>query len=177
MKAEYKNSIRSREMIRQALIRLLKKRSISEISVTDIVREANINRGTFYNHYGNPVDVLYEMKDELTNTLTAALKLVSDNNPEEFLNTLYSHFSKNEKTYRTIVNSIPMSVIDDMKKNLIDQLTRLLPDLDMVSISMIVNAMAGAYIDYLKYDMGFSFDDIVQKSRLLLRFIMSRRKN
>ena len=62
MKATYKNALRSKQLIRQALIALLdKKGSMSEVTVSDICHEANINRGTFYNHYGNTTDVLEEI--------------------------------------------------------------------------------------------------------------------
>lgn len=65
MKQPYRNSERSKQMIKDALISLLNKKSLSEVTVADIVRTASINRGTFYNHYGNPIEILEEMKQEI----------------------------------------------------------------------------------------------------------------
>lgn len=63
MKATYRNSVRSKELIRSALITLLeKKQDITNITVSDIVKTANINRGTFYNHYNNLIKVIYMSK-------------------------------------------------------------------------------------------------------------------
>ena len=48
MKKEYRNKIRSKQLIRNAVIELLdKKGSLSSITVSDVVEKANINRGTF----------------------------------------------------------------------------------------------------------------------------------
>ena len=70
MKATYRNSIRSKELIRKAIITLLdQEKSISEISVSDIVKVANINRGTFYNHYNNVIEVIDEIENEFEYTL------------------------------------------------------------------------------------------------------------
>lgn len=46
----------TRHNIRKAFLTLLKKKTFSQISVTEICRHAEINRGTFYTHY-------YDMED------------------------------------------------------------------------------------------------------------------
>ena len=61
MKKEYRNKIRSKQLIRNAVIELLdKKGNLSSITVSDVVEKANINRGTFYNHYNNVMEVIEE---------------------------------------------------------------------------------------------------------------------
>ena len=75
-KAEYRSAIRSRKMIIDALADLLTKKQPDKITVTDIVRHAEINRGTFYAHYNDVPDVLNQIirqtfssiKDVLQNT-------------------------------------------------------------------------------------------------------------
>lgn len=42
-KAEYRSSIRSRRMIREAYTQLLKEKDLSKITVTDIVTRADLN--------------------------------------------------------------------------------------------------------------------------------------
>ena len=42
---------RTRLLLQDALVRLLKKKGFDEISVQDIAEEATINRATFYDHY------------------------------------------------------------------------------------------------------------------------------
>ena len=64
-KAEYKSAIRSRRMIQRALVELLQEKELDKITVTDIVTRADINRGTFYNHFRDKEDLLTSLEDEV----------------------------------------------------------------------------------------------------------------
>ena len=48
---EYRSAIRSRRLIHQAFLELLREKPFEKITVTDIVDRADINRSTFYAHY------------------------------------------------------------------------------------------------------------------------------
>lgn len=50
-KAEYRSSIRSKNLIKKSLAKLLHEKEIGKITVSDIIRDADISRGTFYAHY------------------------------------------------------------------------------------------------------------------------------
>lgn len=171
MRATYRNAIRSKQLIREAMITLLNKKSLTEITVSDIVKTANINRGTFYNHYGNPIEVLEEIKEELMQKLTNALKLSKEKNDvDTFLNTIIEHFRRNEEEYRKIIDAIPMSVIDKMKQELINEIETLKPDIDNLSLSLIVNGIAGLYLDFLKNKVSFSYDEITRTLKEFINF-------
>ncbi len=171
MRATYRNAIRSKQLIREAMITLLNKKSLTEITVSDIVKTANINRGTFYNHYGNPIDVLEEIKEELMQKLSNALKLSKEKNDiDSFLNTIIEHFRKNEEEYRKIIDAIPMSVIDKMKQELINEIATLKPDIDNLSLYLIVNGIAGLYLDCLKDKVSFSYDEITRTLKEFINF-------
>jgi AcrR family transcriptional regulator len=64
-KAEYKSAIRSRRLIRQAFIELMKEKELEKITVTDIVKRADINRGTFYAHYKYTRAVIEQIENEI----------------------------------------------------------------------------------------------------------------
>lgn len=57
-KAEYRSAIRSRKLIIEALADLLQEKPLDKITVTDVVKRAGINRGTFYAHYTDIPDVI-----------------------------------------------------------------------------------------------------------------------
>ncbi len=63
-KSEYRNSVRSRSLIRSALLSLMQEKEFSKITVTDIVTRADINRGTFYAHFRSPEDVLAKIQHD-----------------------------------------------------------------------------------------------------------------
>ena len=60
-KAEYRSAIRSKKLICMALADLLQEKPLDKITVTDVVRRAEINRGTFYAHYTDIPDVLHHV--------------------------------------------------------------------------------------------------------------------
>lgn len=74
VKAEYKSAKRSRKMIREAFLSLLKEKSTNKITVTDIVTLADINRTTFYAHYSDVRGVIEEMENEIIDKMMEILK-------------------------------------------------------------------------------------------------------
>jgi AcrR family transcriptional regulator len=55
--------LRSRRMLMDSLVKLLKKKEFEEISVQDIADEATLNRATFYLHYPDKNALLQAMTD------------------------------------------------------------------------------------------------------------------
>lgn len=64
-KREYRSAARSRRMIREAFLELLKEKDFSKITVTDIVKRADLNRSTFYAHYPDVNGVVEEIEQEI----------------------------------------------------------------------------------------------------------------
>lgn len=63
-KAEYRSAIRSRKLIHGALADLLLEKPLDKITVTDVVKRADINRGTFYAHYADIPDVVHHIVEQ-----------------------------------------------------------------------------------------------------------------
>ncbi|MBR2751058.1 MAG: TetR/AcrR family transcriptional regulator [Oscillospiraceae bacterium] len=51
----------SKRMLKEGLFRCLKKKPLEKITVSELCREAQVNRTTFYNHYVIPRDILLEI--------------------------------------------------------------------------------------------------------------------
>ena len=73
-KAEYRSAVRSRKMITDALADLLTQKQPDKITVSDIVRHAEINRGTFYAHYNDVPDVLNQIIRQTFSSITDVLQ-------------------------------------------------------------------------------------------------------
>lgn len=72
-----KNALRSKALIREAFYKLLTIKPYITITVTDIVREADINRATFYAHYSCIADLLQEINNEIIEKLKEILSKFS----------------------------------------------------------------------------------------------------
>jgi AcrR family transcriptional regulator len=59
----------TKKIIKESLINLLKHKKIHEVTVTDICKKSDINRGTFYSHYKDAYDLLKSIEDELFNQI------------------------------------------------------------------------------------------------------------
>lgn len=176
MKAAYRNSLRSKDMIRTALITLLeKKQDINDITISDITKTANINRGTFYNHYNNLIEVLEEIKTELFELLASEIKISAKiNDLQGFIKILIEHFKTNEKFYKIIVKSIPRELIDEMKIEFVKLIRQLELGIDETKMYFIVNGLAGICIDYLLGKINLNLDDLGKKAYEIITAIINK---
>lgn len=72
----------SQKMIRSAMLALLEEKELNEITVTDICRIADVNRGTFYKYYRDVEDLLYQIEEAFT---VEVIRLFQDAEPEDFV--------------------------------------------------------------------------------------------
>lgn len=84
----------TKRLLQEALIRLLEKKPLDKINVTELCNESGINRATFYRHYQVPRDVLLDMEAELSETLNTSYNIMNRRDIpsyiEELLTYLYS---------------------------------------------------------------------------------------
>jgi AcrR family transcriptional regulator len=107
--------IRTRQMLRNALIELIGEKGFSTISVQDITQRATLNRATFYLHYRDKEDLLEQSVEEILEELVNGMKecrLIdyditdSDGNvihPLPDLVYVFKHVAKHEKFYKVML--------------------------------------------------------------------------
>ncbi len=66
--------IKTRRIIRTALIDLMAEKELSAITITELSQRAMINRKTFYRHYGSVSEVVKELENEILAEFSDALK-------------------------------------------------------------------------------------------------------
>ncbi len=118
-KSEYRSSRRSKTLIKTALLKLMHEKKFEDITVTDIVRVADINRGTFYAHYSNVQDVITKMQEEMMVTLVSSFgRFPADevlSNPRPILDAIATFLVK-DKGYYKLLFSLP-GIYDYISKN------------------------------------------------------------
>lgn len=72
-KAEYRSSIRSKNLIKKSLAKMMHEKGIGKITVSDIIREADISRGTFYAHYADINAVMEQIINEELEKITSLI--------------------------------------------------------------------------------------------------------
>lgn len=173
MKKEYRNSTRTKKMIRSAFVDLIdEKRLISNISVAELAERADIAKSTFYNHY----DDVYAIADEMLKELIGELENIIDemdadktNDYRVYIKRIFAFIRENEEIY-TKVSSSPDAIffIDKIKNIVVMRVFSKLnsPKLSQnkseryVQISFLANACVDIMVNYFKGDIKMSFDDL-----------------
>ncbi len=108
-KAEYRSSIRSKNLIKKALAKLIHEKDISKITVSDIIREADISRGTFYAHYSDVHAVIEQIEsEELKNLMDFVDRFGFENiitNTSAFIEDICIYLNRDIEYYRMIAQS------------------------------------------------------------------------
>ncbi len=110
----------TKRMVQEGLIRMLGKKPLEKINITELCQEAGINRTTFYRYYELPKDVLTEMQSEFfEETFAHFHKPLTAGDVERFFICLSDHaelvrlfFQYNSETdwaniFTRIYNSVP----------------------------------------------------------------------
>lgn len=94
----------TKRLLKESLLRLLNEKELNKISVTELCRDAGINRATFYRHYEIPRDVLIEIEKDLYYDLKQTIVLPSSYNEiKSLIVKLCSYLEQHIDMLRTII--------------------------------------------------------------------------
>jgi AcrR family transcriptional regulator len=106
-KAEYRSSLRSKRLIREAFLELLGEKAKAKITVTDIVTRADINRRTFYAHYQDIRALIEMLEDEAIAQIDECIAELGGGlflqNPLPLINKLTEYVSENLDYFRMLI--------------------------------------------------------------------------
>ena len=99
--------IKTKNLLYQTLIELMKDKTFEEIKVSDICSKAMINRSTFYAHYEDKYELLVDFINNLKEELIIELNKNENNlNTREYYIKLISLFLDHIENKKNIYNSI-----------------------------------------------------------------------
>ena len=95
----------TKKIIKETLVELLNEKEINKITVSEICKQADINRATFYRYYLDAYDLLDKIKEEFVNELIAiSNKLDDDYTVASFSKILLTVFLDNKKLVKVLFN-------------------------------------------------------------------------
>lgn len=123
--------VKSKESLMSALISLMGKKKLEDLTISEICQEADVNRNTFYSHYSSVRELFEEMNGKYMEALFASAKVFDEHNDSTIKNLINVLDKMKEKGNLTKIifsesNSIkhlntllqilfPMSIIDNPK--------------------------------------------------------------
>ena len=179
---EYRSAVRSRRLIRQAFLELLREKAYEKITVTDIVTAADINRSTFYAHYPDVRGLVEEIVGE---AITYSTELADSLNireflsdPMPFLRELTSYSTDNQELYTLLCRSeFAQRQMEQLKRTLIDsamqspafpESVRSSPEF-RIQISFFVGGILSLYVMWLQGELDCTVDDITHHLSQLIQ--------
>ncbi len=181
MKKEYRNSTRTKRMIRAAFVELLgEKKSLSSLTVSELAERADIAKSTFYNHYDDIYSVAEEMDNELVerfDRIIDAMEADSTADYKIYLRRIFEFLKENEATYRTIIVSPDIKLFTDKIKYIIAH--RVLSKSKLIQgggskaerymrVRFITNSCVDIMVDYFKGDIDMTIDELAESVMKLI---------
>lgn len=108
MKAKNLNnsSKKTKKLIKKVFAEMLsQKKSLSNISVSELCKRAELSRGAFYSHYDDIYAVAEEYENELIDAFFDKSKFVNSQNITEFLDSIFEYIRQNDENYRKLCQS------------------------------------------------------------------------
>ncbi len=95
----------TRKVIREEFLRLLTKKPVSKITVTEICASSGINRATFYRHYLDIPDLLDKLEQEILNELRREIRERKGKEVGPFILTVLERVRSDSDAYLTLASN------------------------------------------------------------------------
>jgi AcrR family transcriptional regulator len=120
---------RTRELLRQALVALIREKGFEDLSVQEIIDRANVGRATFYAHFDNKEDLLLSGFDTLRASLKDQQRQASRKGRLEervlaFSRELFAHVNDHRGLYQAMAGKHSGAVIQSVVHKLLLELVR-----------------------------------------------------
>lgn len=105
-------SIRTRELLRTALLKLLEQRSLDEIVIRDITTTARVGYATFYRHYPTKEALLDDLaREQVEHLVNMSLPVLDSANTLAAYTTLFSYVDQHRSMWTTLLTGGAASAI------------------------------------------------------------------
>lgn len=145
----------TKAVLQQALLNILKNKSIDKVTIKELCEEAQVNRGTFYLHYSTPNDLLMEIEQQFVTESMTMFKPYFHNGYEiDYMAELFSGILRNPDVCRIIMGKNGNPRFLDRMKELVHP--------------VIVDGWCKEFPRYQRKDLDYVFDFIFAGSMELI---------
>ncbi len=163
------SSIKTRNLIKKTFAELFnEKKQLDKITVTELVKRADITRSTFYTHYDNIYEVAHDYELQTIELLCSEdLKLHSKEDIENYFSNIIECLKENEQTYKLLLSANEtLLFLEKLKNNasqkVYDALKNIYSDKYLkLNISFFMNGLLVEILEYFRNESDFSLDDLL----------------
>lgn len=93
------------QALKEALLSLLQEKELAKITVTELCQRADINRGTFYLHFSDPLDLLKHVEADLMAQIRPVLAMRPQEQLHDWLQRFIYILKENADISRIVLNN------------------------------------------------------------------------
>lgn len=167
----------TKRLLQEGLLRIMEKKPLDKINVSELCDEAGINRATFYRHYNVPRDVLVEMQAQFAEQIQSSLDMtVLINAPAQYLEQVCTCLYENTDLIKVFIynNSEEdfICLFDDFFQTILreNETINKIHDLDDTEIKLLSAYMAGGGYFMLR---RWLLDDIQKSPKEITQLVLS----
>ena len=186
-KQEYRSALRSKKLINEALADLLTEKPLDKITVTDVVKRADINRGTFYAHYKDIPDVVDHLILQSFTAIRDAM-MAQSYAPADvgatLLKTIQTMLEENLPFYQKILKSNVSAVMHEQLVGIVldfmlEHKSRFYPD-SYEEYEIVLRFCAGGlsnlYRDWFSGKLSCSLDELTRYGYAMIQRLIGNKK-
>lgn len=181
MKVQFLNSssIKTRELIKKTFAELInEKKQLDKITVTELVKRANITRSTFYTHYGNIYEVAQDYQLQTIELLGADnLEFHSKNDIYTYFENIIQSLKDNEKIYKLLLSANESVIfLNRLQRIVSNKLFCALKHTSTsryleLNISFFMNGIMIEILNYFRNKSDYSLDELLLNMKIIFEKI------
>ena len=163
----------SKMVLREALLKILQTKHIDKVTVKELCQEANVNRGTFYQHYVAPNDLLMEIERQFIDENMAYFSpYMNEGYEASQLSGMFACILKNKEMCRIIMgnNGNPrfLERLQEMvREGVVEGWCKEYPDYTRSDLNHVFNFIFSGsmrmILDWIEDDQGMSTADLASR--------------
>ena len=162
------SSVKTRNLIKKTFAELInEKKQLNKVTVTELVKRAQLTRSTFYTHYDNIYEVAQDYQLQTIELLCSEnLMLYSKQDIENYFDNIIQCLKDNEETYKLLLAADEsLFDLENLKKIASKKIYSALQNIYIdkyldLNVSFLMNGILMELLKYFRNESNYSLDDL-----------------
>lgn len=168
------SSKKTRNLIKKTFAELMnEKKELNKITVTELVKRAEITRSTFYTHYDDIYEVVNDYQLETIELLVSDDKILNSiQDIYDYFNEIFECLKKNEDIYKMLlVSNGSLIFLQELKKLAGEKIYHALQNIIKnntyleLDVNFYMNGVISELIKYFRNQSDYSLDELLINSK------------
>lgn len=156
----------TKKKIKDSLVKLLSKKRLYDISVSELCQTANVNRSTFYVYYNNVYEVFEEIGDEIAKEMKEMLVKMDRTDHSVYLRVYFTlakkHMTIFKEIHSTNIHNPIIQKLAEVNSELLNSNVSVPKKTENLELTFVLSGFYGLVETWLNNGCKESDDDLIQ---------------